>query len=256
MLRIFNWITFLIGVALICLGMWTAIRIDNSCHTSHLVTEAHVNLEEAAQALHKGSEFLTLEARQYVLTHSASHLQKYLSEMFKTRTRENSLSILYGEKNKKFPGSEVLAAALERSDILARKELYAMRLVAEATGVDLKEFPELVQNARLTSADSSLDTNAKLARARELLFNDAYTLDQFQIMEAIHHFMTICGEEARRRLAKHMQIMTRLTDELMLILIFLLVCISLRMGMFFGVKVLTRNKRCARLNSIEKLKSY
>lgn len=242
MRRSLNWTTFLIGIALICLAAWTTIRIKDECNASHLVTELHVAMDEAAQEMHKASEFLTLEARQFALTHNESHLQKYLYEMFHTRTRENSLSVLYGNGSKKLPGSEALSAALERSDILAKKELYAMRLVAEASNINLNEYPELAKTVRLTSADAALDNAAKLERARELLFNDAYTLDQYQIMEAIHHFMTTCGDESRLSLALHIEQMDSLIMQLMLLLAAMLVCVIVRMAMLFGVRITIRSK--------------
>lgn len=178
-----------ITLAAITFLLWDVIRLKAAYDASQTGTERYFALQASAQQLHLASEQLTFYAKEYAQTLNRIHAEHYLTEAFDRRSRETALKILYDKKSPPPVGSEYLRKAMELSDALAKKEMYALRLVAESANHNLRELSQLSKNVRLTSADAALSNSGKLARARDLLFHTTYDAEQREIMAAIHKFI-------------------------------------------------------------------
>ena len=222
--RTLNFIVFFVCVFLLILSAWLCYRIVEEQRASDAYVERYVSWLNAAQEMHNASEFLTFQARQYALSLNPSHIHKYLSEVYNNRSRENSLKILYDTNADKPAGSEHLVTALENSVILAKKEQYALRLLAEASGTDLSDLQDLVKNAHLTSADRELDRDGRLKRARDLLFDSTYNQEQREILDPIHRFEEASNQAMLRARKEYSDHIGTLAMELQFSLALLFVC--------------------------------
>lgn len=155
----------------------------------------YLKCSEATASLQAASDYLTAQARMFVVTGQASYLDGYLTEVNTTDRRGKAVKTLEGSME-----SELAIAALEqaseRSEELSEIELYAMRLAAEArpnTGL-----PAALSAIELKPEDSALTGEKKLALAENLVFNDAYLTLKLGISERI----SACSDGLMDDLAK------------------------------------------------------
>lgn len=222
--RAINIIVFCISLVLIVLSAWLSYRIVEEQQAWDEYTERYVTWLKSAQEMHHASEFLTFQARQYALTLNRSHALKYLSEVYNTKSRENSLKVLYDNRAEKPHGGEFLVQALENSVILAKKEQYAMRLLAEASGESLDDLNDLIKNAHLTSADKGLNRDERIKRARDLLFDSTYNQEQREILDPVHRFEEASNLAMLQKRKEYSEHVGTLALELQFSLALLFVC--------------------------------
>lgn len=230
-----NLIVFSVCVFLLAFSGWLCYRILQEQKASDDYVEYYVSWLKAAQEMHNASEFLTFQARQYAMSLNRSHAHKYLSEVYNHKSRENSLRVLYDGRAQKPAGADYLMAALDNSVILAKKEQYALRLLAEASGEDLSDLQDLIKNAHLTSADKGLDREGCIRRARDLLFDSTYNQEQREILEPIHRFEEASNSALLQQRRKYAEHIATLAMELQISLALLFVC-----AVFFIARLQTR----------------
>lgn len=234
--RALNYIVFSVCVFLLAFSGWLCYRIVQEQRASDQCVEYYVAWIKAAQEMHNASEFLTFQARQYALSLNRSHTHKYLSEVYNQKRRENALRVLYDGRAEQPAGASHLVTALDNSVILAKKEQYAMRLLAEASGEDLSDLQDLIKNAHLTSADRTLDRDGRIARARELLFDSTYNQEQREILDPIHRFEEASNNAVLQMRKRYGDNIATLAMELQISLALLFVC-----AVFFIARLQTRH---------------
>ena len=121
------------------------------------------------------------------------HLENYFAEVNESKRREKALEQIKGagslEESTKF-----LEMALQKSKELENLEYKAMKLVVTAKGYDKApsyNVPQAVQNVELSSAETAMDYNTKMAAAWLILFSDQY----FSMKKAISIYRTSAVDE-------------------------------------------------------------
>ncbi len=158
-----------------------AILALASLVTMRTVLEADAELErlindysvckDAANDLQIASDYLTAEARMYVVTGKREYLDNYLTEIQVTDRRGRAVDTLHV----RFGGSsaiDALQAALDQSNELTQRELYAIRLTADATG--LSELPDIIEDVRIDADDDALSNEEKRDLAKDIMLDDEY----------------------------------------------------------------------------------
>ena len=136
-------------------------------------TDQYIACSDAAKQLQEGSDYLTEQARLYVMTGEQKYMNLYVKETDVTKRREAAVE----ELKQYFDGTEMfqsLQAALNSSQELSKTEYYAMRLVAEAMGSEQILWPQGIQDAQLSDADEALSPDEKMDRAQQLLCGEQY----------------------------------------------------------------------------------
>lgn len=126
---------------------------------------------DAAEELMDASDDLTSQARSYVTTGTERHLNSYLDEIYQRQHRNEAVRIIEAE-TEGTEAAEDLRGALKESNELSERELYAMRIAAEAYG--LRPLPESILRTHITDKDEALSHEQKLELAKELVFGDEY----------------------------------------------------------------------------------
>lgn len=169
-LQLINTCALIVAIILSIVAAATATRVMFE-HAG--LEEAHQRYESCVNAtadLTKASELLTSCARMFVITGQQEYLDEYIREYVQTRTREGSLETLRKLVTNDAAYFE-LSKAYETSTKLGTRELYAMRLAAEAT--HMIQIPPELAEIRLGN-DALLTDVQKRARGQEIVVGDDY----------------------------------------------------------------------------------
>jgi methyl-accepting chemotaxis protein len=176
--------TFAVMTALLVVGV---VLTSNANSKLAQATSERAEFKQLGLDLADASKLLTNEVRAYSVTTSQQHLDSYWAEIFETKTRDRVISRLQAlGATKEELG--LLEQAKANSDGLVTTETRAMRLVLDAEGVAPGQMPAPVAEFELKAADAALSPDAKLAKAREILFNEKYYADVASIMAPTKDF--------------------------------------------------------------------
>ncbi len=143
-------------------------------------TNTFIACQSADAQLAAGSDYLTEQARMYVVTQNEQNLQNYFAEADETRRRERAINQLaaYQAKNAAY---DYLMDALDASNLLMQREFYAMKLTALSQEMAEEDLPASLQNTIITVEDLQLSPQEMLIKAQDLVFNERYTLSKNMI---------------------------------------------------------------------------
>ena len=157
-------------------------------------TSNYIDWQGDAYELQQASDYLTEQVRCFTQTGKREYLDNYFEEAEQTRRRDRALESI-GSYMGDTPVYQALESAMHGSISLMDTEYYAMRLTVEAYGYDLEEYPEPVRQARLSPEDAALSAAEKEARARELVFDDAYHQQKLAISSDMQSCVRGLAEE-------------------------------------------------------------
>ncbi len=165
-------------------------------------------LRQQGRILAKTSDYLTDEARKFVVTADMRHLNNYWEEVEQIQRREQVLEVL---RQLEVPREEflLLERAKQYSDRLVNTEARAMRLTLEADALPEARMPAAVAAHSLSPRDYGLDAAEKRRVAVEIMFDRHYDAYKQRIMGYIHEFQQVstqrAGEEMEqaRNVARH-----------------------------------------------------
>lgn len=151
-------------------------------------TDRHIACEEITALVTNGSDYLTEQARLYTITADTRHLDNYFTEAHTTRRRDTALEQLETYHSDDQTHAH-LTDALDSSNNLMEREIYAMKLVSVAQGCDMDSLHEDIQTMPLTAADEALSPAELTEKAQDMLFGSSYQDAKALIMEDISYFV-------------------------------------------------------------------
>ena len=159
------------------------------------------------EQLEDASDYLTSEARQYVITGDSGHFYNYWDEVCEVRERDEALKKLeqvdLGNREKM-----LLKKAKRNSDELIKTEEMAMKMRMEISGVtvnhnDKKEkYKERVKQVSLPVSYQKMKEAAKEKEAISLLYDNAYEEAKQSIMIPIHAFQKSINQRMKIEVEK------------------------------------------------------
>jgi diguanylate cyclase (GGDEF)-like protein len=168
---------------------YSTAQVSAKAHNLTSATDAYIYCEENALQISDASNYLTEQARFYVLSGEDAYADNYFSEIHTVQRREQALENLSG-----YPASQeglsYLELAVEESNLLSQREVYAIKLVALAQQTDITVFPQEIQDMVLSDEDMALTSQEKLDKAHELVFGTEYEQAKTAIEEDIAAFIT------------------------------------------------------------------
>ena len=148
-------------------------------------TENYITWQQSAFDLELASDYLTEQARLFVMTGNVRYMENYFEEANVTRRRDKALDSL----RKAFEGTETfekLEAAMKSSVRLMEREYYSMRLAADIYGIDTACLPVELRAVELLPADTALTKDRQLEIARSMVFDDTYRNQKSEIYEEMN----------------------------------------------------------------------
>ena len=177
-LRLTFSVMIIVSVAMTAGLLFTTYRTFRSYHSMSDATDAYMELQEAAENLLSASDYLTEEARCYVVLGDRKHMDNYFTEAEVTRRREEAIKVM----EERIPESAALFAlkqAMEASVELMDREYYSMLLTMKAQGDEL--VPELMADVRLSAEDEALPPEEKKQLAQRMMHDDGYYVQKNRI---------------------------------------------------------------------------
>ena len=148
-------------------------------------------LQKAAHELMNASDYLTEQVQRFTINGDLRFMEQYFTEAFESKRREEALSIMKTDSRANAAYAQ-LKTAMDNSVKLMDLEYYAMRLVIEAKGYS--DYPDLLDNVKLSDEDAALSDDDKIRRATELVLGDEY----YELKDRIRSAMQACLAEVEK----------------------------------------------------------
>ncbi|MDE5832707.1 MAG: GGDEF domain-containing protein [Desulfovibrio sp.] len=195
-----------VNLAMFCLSflifivvLYTTVLISRDYRAALTAMNNYMDWEAASRAIQYGTDYLAEQAQTYAITLNKQCADHYFEELYDIKNRETALERLM-DSNLHFSSPDHdcdLERAVNLSNALSRKEIYAIRLIAEACGESLEDFPDAVRNTRLSGKDRLLSPPEKIARARAMVFDHSYEDARREIHDLLSKFVRSNIEKLR-----------------------------------------------------------
>ncbi len=177
-------VSFTLYVLLLLVTFGTAKNYDSTVNA----TSQYVHCRENASQVSDASDYLTEQVRLFTVTLDSTHAKNYFEEIQITRRRENALNELNDLATPQ--ALSYLESALEFSNQLMERELYAMRLTAEANHIPPISLDKQVEDVQLHKEHLDLSPQEKDALAKEMVFGSEYQSQKKLIASNVNSFLT------------------------------------------------------------------
>lgn len=194
-IKTFNFWIILAACLLYVALIYETVSISGKYRDLQDVSELYIACQQDAAMVREGSDYLTEQVRMYTVTGDKKYMDLYFQESEVTRRRDEALSELAGHG----PGNALtakLTQALKGSNALMEREIYAMKLVCTAVGVEAA--PQRVRAVTLAGEDEALDPRERMEKGRSLVFDAEYQQMKESIMGHIETFSAEVLNGARR----------------------------------------------------------
>lgn len=153
--------------------------------------------EKAAQEIMEVSDILTEKSRSYVSEGKKEFLDEYFEEVNVNRRHEKAL--LEIKTNTENGSTEEIQNAVQFSAYLRQREDYAMKLAAEARGMNLKNYPREIAGVEISAEDGLLSDDEKITRAENMLYDKEYVAQKNKICSSVNQYLKLIADQANER---------------------------------------------------------
>lgn len=181
--------------------------------------EDYIGCEENASLVKEGSDYLTEQVRLYTVTMDTECMEAYFEEAYVAKRRDTAL-----EQMKLYHVSEesnqYLQQALNNSNQLMEREIYAMKLISVAMGYDEDNLPDDVKGTELSEEDALLNGGEMIDKAWDMVFGEAYRQEKESIMGNISYFLDgVVTETLQKQTDSVVNLKRTMTEQRILITI-------------------------------------
>lgn len=253
-IRTLNSAMLIISIILFLTVLYTTVQVSQEYHKNIITTDEYIDLEKNGALIYDGSDYLTEQVRLYTQTLDKEYADNYFNEIYTVRRRDRALESLSKDRIDSTLYTH-LKNALEKSNILAEKEIYAIKLVAFATRQNLSDFPQIVRDTDLSMHDRRLDSKSLIEVARELVFNKAYQEEKRAIMDNISFFLNDIIQRTRQKQQNQTKALGEILSRqrALLIILCLLNLLTFSMIITLIVKPLQVYMRCIKEEKMFKI---
>ena len=174
--------------------------------------DGYMVCEIAASDMKAGSNYLTSQIKEFVITHDIAFLDNYFVEAQDTQRRDRAVAIL-----ESYAGSQIAHSYLDESrdasNELMVDELYAAKLVLVATGMQANRGAEVLKAIELSADDSALSSQEKLQRAIDTVFGAAYQ----ENVDEIENDVALCKSSLVEELKNEEETISKELDRLLVV---------------------------------------
>ena len=182
-IRVIGGITILIAVLLGFFAFTLAERVDDAQTTVAEGEKRYIACKAAIDDLQMASDFLTSQARMYVVTGNTNNLQAYIDEISVTNRRAKDVEVLRSNFSAQSEAATALEQALDASDGLAQTELAAMSLAANH--YQLQDVPSALTRANTDMFKREGDERDDLQIATTLVLDANYESVKTKIKQSV-----------------------------------------------------------------------
>lgn len=228
-LRTLNYIMLVTISILYVLAVWQAIDLGKSSIDLIESTNGYIDSRNDAINLRDGSDYLTSEARLFIVTDDIAYCNNYFHEADVDKRRDDAVAGMREHMSDEELMLQ-LEEALDMSNRLMQKEIYAMRLKADSMGDDLSKYNDRIRVCEISEDDRALTPEEKGERAKYMLFDGTYLSEKAAIDSKVDECVNSILEMVRINQQDN-------ADKLRRTLFFFVIVMSLFLLMSIGVFV-------------------
>ena len=173
-IRVIGTVATIIAILLAFYAFVLAGRIAEAQSETADNERRYFECSEAVNDLQLTSDYLTTQARLFVVTGRPEHMQAYVDEVSVNKRRDKAVERLRVNMTASEDVVDALEQALYASDDLAQREMVAMHLAAEHYGLRNEDVPKLVVRAIPEAYSDELDGKEGLDAAMALVLDESY----------------------------------------------------------------------------------
>lgn len=174
-------LTVLIAAAAIIVGVGSS-RTISSINDMQISTDNYIEGQDAIDDMRFASNLLSEKARDFVVTGNIDEARDYSEETDYAKSREEALERMARSTDEKEITS-MLKQAFEESSSLEEVECYAMKLAADAYGLENDTLPDKLAKTHIKASDAALSRDQKLEKSKNMMFGEEYDKKKEDIRE-------------------------------------------------------------------------
>lgn len=187
-IRVIGGVVTFIAIVLAFVAFALASRIGNLQEEVAASRKQYVQCSEAISDLQMASDYLTTQARSFVVTGRKEFLDAYVREIEVDDTRSKAVEVLRNSFSPDDAAAKELEQALEASNELAETELVAMKLAADY--YKTPDLPDMVTKTDVSKMSTDEAGRSAQDTAQYLLLNEDYNKAKQEIKNKVDQSST------------------------------------------------------------------
>lgn len=172
-IRYLNYAMMVVSFLILILLVYNTLKMPEKYHELVNTTERYRVCEKSSNELSEASDYLTEQVRLYVINMDTHNMENYFNEVNVEKNREKAIEEL--KRNGTSEASQKsLESALQASNELMEREIYAMKLISVANNYDESLIPQEVRRYQLKASDLELTSEEQIEKAVQLVFDKGY----------------------------------------------------------------------------------
>lgn len=184
-----------IGVLIMIVSFGIINRIYNKYDDMMAAYQFSELESDAALSFQAASNYLTNQARQFVVTGDIECVNNYFNEKDNVKRRDNALSVVENSHVLDIE-SNLLSDAMDLSESLVEYEIHAMKLTAHIKNMDQAQLPKEVVAFELSNEELALDEAGMQDLAIQLLYGSEYEEYKDRINWDVENAITLIKDES------------------------------------------------------------
>lgn len=173
---------FLVVTAIVfCFILVISTTVNNRFHAVEKAINKFIVCEQSSELIKESANYLTDQARLFVVTHKTEYVQSYLEEINELKRQQKAYENLEQVCSEKDLALQRLKIALEQGQSLINMELYAIRLAYKVMGT--QNIPQQIADIPIRSVDASVSNEQLQNIALRNLFGEGYIIYKTRINE-------------------------------------------------------------------------
>lgn len=175
-IRILNSILTAITASVFAAILIISFHIDKRFNSVESALDKFIVCQTSSKIVKESANYLTEQARLFVMTHNPVYAEAYLKEKNTDRGRETALENLQKVCTVDDLAYQRLQVAQSQAENLINIEVYALKLIYEAYKETIQEIPEEIKNLNLRTSDKGKSSDYLKKLAVDTLFGDGYLI--------------------------------------------------------------------------------
>ena len=186
-IRLKSLVYVLLAVTVIfsCLNIYGMSNVNKKYNAVTTSVKDYSRVRDSVDNLQAGSDYLTEQVRQYVITGNTIYRDNYFYEVEVTQRRDIAVESIISEVQIGDATVENVRQALISSIELMDAEYYAMRIIAYLNNEDESTLPDEVRDVTLKPEDLSKSESELKEYAYNLVFGNEYAESKADINEKL-----------------------------------------------------------------------
>lgn len=175
-------IFFIVVTAIVfCFILVISNTVNNRFHAVEKAIDKFITCEQSSELIKESSNYLTDQARLFVVTHKPEYVEAYLQEINTDKRQGKAVEALEKVCSEKDIALQRLKIAMEQGQSLINMELYAIRLTYNL--IKDIEMPQQIAEISVRNIDKNLQPEKLNSTAINNLFGEGYLIYKTRINE-------------------------------------------------------------------------